>query len=97
MAFDEDMTEFFDVEDFAEAVTVAGNPVVGIFDVPYIESGQSEDTAATFIAPTADMFAAGAGDGITLVRTDTGISYRIRGEGQADATGNVTTWELERI
>jgi len=56
MAFTEDLTAFFNTDDFADAATLAGVDVVGIFDNGYVESATgAASRQPTFTLPTASV------------------------------------------
>ena len=94
MAFAEDLTPFFSTDDFADAATLDGEDVTGIFDGAYIDPLDVESSGPVFELPTAD--AAGAVHGSTLViATGNGAgTYKVRGV-KPDGTG-VTQLKLER-
>jgi hypothetical protein len=90
MAFAEDLAPFFDTAGFAQAVTLAGEPVLGIFDAAYADAFDAIALRGPRLTlPTA---AAGAATGGTTCVVG-GVSYRVTSV-QPDGTG-VTTLLLE--
>lgn len=90
--FAEDLSAFFDVAGgFAVNATIGGLPVAGIFDNGYQAAlgGMLENTAPTFIAPTASVSALVQGSALTINAT----AYKVATV-QPDGTG-VTTLVLE--
>ena len=90
MAFDEDLSVFFDTDEFADAVTYNGAPLVGIFDAAYFEASGIQGNQPVFICPTASVPAARHGD--ILVRS--GVTYKVVGV-EPDGTG-ITLLRLEK-
>ena len=75
--FAEDLTTFFNADEFADNATLAGTPVVGIFDKQYVVEGSGMGFAATRPAMTLPASAVPANPaGKTLVLED-GTAYRV--------------------
>lgn len=89
MAFTEDLTVFFDTDDFGIAGTVSGSSVNGIFRHEYMEIMDVAGERPTFTCRTADVSAVAVGAAATINST----SYRVRII-QPDGTG-VTRLILE--
>lgn len=53
--FEEDLTLFYDVSDFAVEVTLDGKEVTGILFNPYVESDFVQSSAPSFSIKTADV------------------------------------------
>lgn len=92
MAFEEDLSPFFNTAEFADAATVGGVAVDGIFDNGYQAAlgGLMESTGPTFTAATADL--SSAVDGTTVAIG--GVHYKVMNN-QPDGTG-VTVLSLEK-
>lgn len=94
MAFTEDLSQFFVEADFAQAATLNGVAVTGIFDNSYITGAVGPagmaSTGPIFTLPTADVPASPVGK--TLVTG--GVTYTVA-EHQPDGTG-VSALMLER-
>ncbi|PTR17498.1 hypothetical protein C8R31_101662 [Nitrosospira sp. Nsp2] len=90
MAFAEDLSVFFDTDEFADAVTYNGAPLAGIFDNAYFEGQGIQGSQPVFTCPTADVASARHGD--LLVRA--GVTYKVVGV-EPDGTG-ITLLRLEK-
>lgn len=94
MAFTEDLTQFFNEDDFAQAGTLNGVAVLGIFDNSYLTGtvgpAGMASTGPMFILATADVPASPVGK--TLITG--GVTYTVA-EHQPDGTG-VSSLMLER-
>jgi hypothetical protein len=90
MAFAEDLSVFFDTDEFADAVTYNGVTINGIFDNAYFEGQGIQGSQPVFICPTASVSNALHGD--ELVRNS--VTYRVVGV-EPDGTG-VTLLRLEK-
>ena len=55
MAFAEDFTDFFDVDEFGVVATFDGNDVTGIFDNEYVEVEGIESKKPVFLCSTSDV------------------------------------------
>lgn len=82
MAFVEDLSVFFDTDEFAEAVNYNGREITGIFDNAYFEGQNMQGSQPVFSCATADVAAARHGD--MLVRA--GATYKVVGV-EPDGTG----------
>lgn len=86
MAFTEDLTEFFDTDDFAVPATIGAATVYGIFDNAYYGiPGEAPITGTQpmFMAASSDLSAVVAGT--TLVINS--VTYTATGPAHADGTG----------
>ena len=87
MAFTEDLTVFFDADDFAVAATIGTSTVYGILDKEYVEveSGRAIVTGyqPTFTASTSSISTVDVGDTITIST----VSYVVAAPPQSDGTG----------
>jgi len=93
MAFAEDLAPFFDAAGFATTATLAGEPLVGIFDTStelVVDGVLSQ--APAFTARTSDTAAAAAGQ---LLVVD-GVTYRVRQVLRRPPDGAITTLVLSR-
>jgi hypothetical protein len=70
---DEDITDFFDAAEFADAATLDGRAVLGIFTRPYAEVLGIASAAPQFVIAAADLQGAGAGS--SLVHN--GTAYKL--------------------
>lgn len=90
MAFTENISEFFDSDDFATAATYGASTVYGIFDNEYADDlGGTvgvEGSNPTFTCAAADVAGIKDGDAITINAT----SYKVAGPPQPDGTGLIT-------
>lgn len=81
MAFDEDLSEFFDPDEFADTATftpAGGSPsaVNGIYDGSYVEPfADVEGNAPRFTCPTASIPDVQDGDALAV----RGISFKVAG------------------
>lgn len=66
MAFAEDITEFFDQDDFAVSVTLNGSPVSAIFDDTYADELGVVGTRPTILVATSDTSGVSAGDSAVI-------------------------------
>lgn len=90
--FTEDVDDLFALNDFAEAVTIDGSSVVGIFEDAVDEGFEDvEATRPTFTAPASRLSAVSRGS--TLVRGADTFRVLIK---RPDGTGLVAYLELER-
>lgn len=89
MAFAEDLTPFFDTDDFGVAATYNGSTTVnGIFDNGFSAIGNDpgiEGSLPTFTCRTADVPSAVQGDTLTI----SAVAYTVVGV-HPDGTGVVT-------
>lgn len=90
MAFQEDLSVFFDTDEFADAVTYNGATLVGIFRDPYFEAEGMQGSQPMFTYPTVGVLAPRHGD--MLVRN--GTTYKVVGV-MPDGTG-LTRLHLEK-
>lgn len=75
--FAEDLTPFFNPDEFAGMATLAGAPVVGLFDKQYVVEGSGMGFAATrpaFTLPASAVPANPAGKPLVL---EDGTAYRV--------------------
>jgi len=84
MAFDEDFSEFFDLDGFGIQAIIGGTSVVGIFEETFIIVLGVEGLHPTFTCAQADIPNASHGD---LVDIET-VAYKIHGM-QKDGTGMI--------
>ena len=88
MAFSEDLSEFFDVDDFAITATWNSQSVKGIFDNEYFDETGGvgvESSNPVFMCTAADVSGIAEGDAITINAT----AYTVAGPPQPDGTGAV--------
>lgn len=91
MPFTDDTSEFFAEADFAELVTIGGEPVKAIFDNQYARVGVMLSTSDPALwCQTADVSTVTRGT-VAIVR---GVTYAVR-DIQPDGTG-ITVLQLER-
>lgn len=90
MSFAEDLSVFFDTDEFADAATYNGATINGIFDNAYFEGQGIQSSQPVFTCPTASVPNALHGD--ELVRA--GVTFRVVGV-EPDGTG-VTLLRLEK-
>ena len=90
MAFTEDLSVFFDTDEFADSVTYNGVAIAGIFDNAYFEGQGIQSAQPVFTCPTASVPDAKHGD--VLIRA--GITYKVVGV-EPDGTG-ITLLRLEK-
>lgn len=88
--FVEDLTKFFDADDFAEVATFAGASVSGIFDNQFVDVHGVESYKPVFVLPEADVSSIAHGDTITI----RSVVFKVVGI-QADGTG-LTTLVLDK-
>jgi hypothetical protein len=95
MAFVENFPVFFNIGEFADAATLDGAAVVGIFDGDYVDllNGTAEGSGPAFTLQTDDAVCAHGSDLIITTGRGTG-SYKVRII-EPDGTG-VTVLRLER-
>lgn len=91
MPFAEDLTPFFNVEDFGSAALYNGTTTVnGIFDREYLEALDGvAGSGPAFTCRTADVPSAANGDTLAIAS----VTYTVRGV-ESDGTG-VTLLRLE--
>jgi hypothetical protein len=82
MPFTEDLTAFFNPDDFGTAVTYNGGTIYGIFDNEYVEIGAVATLAPILTCRTSDVSAASEGTSIVIG----GVTYQIMVK-QPDGTG----------
>lgn len=93
MAFTEDLTQFFDTDDFAVAATISSATVNGIFENQFLGAPGEADVAGTvptFTCRTADVSSVTAGTTVTI----SAVNYVVTGV-HPDGTG-VTMLILRR-
>lgn len=85
MAFDEDFSVFFDVDEFGDVLTPGD--INGIIDREYVElatgRGSIQGYKPTFLAPTADLLAISLEDHVTINL----VSYTVKLKEDPDGTG----------
>lgn len=92
MAFTEDLSAFFSVEEMGTAATLDGLPVVGIFDRAYREPFDGvASTSPRFVLPTASCIAISQESRLVVA----GEVFGVRNI-EPDGTG-VTELRLERL
>ena len=79
---DADRLLFLSTDDFATTATIAGSPVLGIFDDEYGEVLDIEGTVPVFLCRTSDVAAVAHGTTVTI----NAVAYTARGK-QPDGTG----------
>ena len=93
--FAEDLTAFFNANEFADNATLAGEPVVGLFDKQRIVEGSGMGFAATrpaFTLPASAVPATPAGKPLML---EDGTAYRVSGIDPEGSDRSVTVLLLE--
>ena len=93
--FAEDLTAFFNAAEFADNATLAGEPVVGIFEKQHLVEGSGMGFAATrpaFTLPAASVPASHAGKPFVL---EDGTAYRVSGIDPDGSDRSVTVLLLE--
>lgn len=66
MPFDENYSEFFDTDDFADNAVIRGRPVAGIFERQYIEVLNYQGYYPTFICPANKLLGIPDGEGVHI-------------------------------
>lgn len=86
MAFQEDLSVFFDPDDFADEAFYDGasEPINGIFDADYLAPEDIEGSAPWFWCAVVDVPSVAHGKQLVI----NGITYKVRGV-QPDGTGVV--------
>lgn len=88
MAWAEDLTVFFNINEFAVEATILGGPVIGIFDNESVivegYTGAVESTRPIFLCREANVSAVTHGTAVTI----NAVSYLVRGI-RPDGTGLV--------
>lgn len=93
--FNEDLTIFFSADEFADNATLAGAPVVGIFDKQHVVEGSGMGFAATrpaFTLPATSVPANPAGKPLVL---EDGTTYRVAGIDAENSDRDITVLLLE--
>jgi hypothetical protein len=93
--FAEDLTQFFNADEFADEASLSGVDVVGIFDKAYVvtEAGMGmATTRPAFILPASDVPAAPVSQLLVLA----GVTYAIAGIDPEGSDRNVTVLLLEK-
>lgn len=93
--FAEDLTAFFNDDEFADKAILAGEPVVGLFDKQYVVEGSGMGFAATrpaFTLPASAVPASPAGKPLVL---GDGTAYRVSGIDPDGSDRSVTVLLLE--
>lgn len=66
MSFAEDVTDFLDTLEFADAAIVAGSTVNGIFDREYVEVNEVDSMRPTLYCAWDDVSSASQGDTVAV-------------------------------
>ncbi len=93
MTFTEDLSPFFNVEDFADEATLDGDDVAGIFDGDYIDPLDVESSGPVFMLATSSTSGVAHGSDLVIAAGHGAGTYKVRGV-KPDGTG-VTVLKLE--